>query len=301
MRVRNIMAVVALASMTAFAACGSDEAGKNGKSPIEDGVEGTAAAWILKATSTCASAEEGCAGQYGFSLHSDGRYELGPSPEGKIRKGQVSAEELIAIADLLEGAKKTAKAKTLLGALKDETCVDAAVERDLKVVLTQKGKDGEVFTASNAKLCHAASFKQNGVKLHDTVQALSKKYYVLPFPDSCLDAAAEIELQYADLQGCSTDTDCAYVDNVYGAIPSDHIAFVMTDDCSILKPLVVANAAKIGAAQDVLLTAREDLRTSCGERVERASCEFVAGFEAQLGAPTCSAGKCVVNQAVYQQ
>lgn len=252
-------------------------------------------AWKLNFNSNCASQEkDNCLGGYGFSVDAEGQYAVGPGPDGQVLRGKLPAAEFKAV----EGP--VAK---LLGnqgvSIASETCA-ARTESDESdsVVLERRSERKELIRTTTTDFCASVSVTAEAQGLHAAIKNLAAKYYPTPFPDECINAALKVEDLYASVTSCNHDSDCAYIDNTYAPIPTGDLQFVITDDCSFVKPLVVANRDAAIHASDRLFAARDWARGVCAARAPRVSCTGITGFQATQGNPVCVQGSCRISPAV---
>ena len=88
--------------------------------------------------------------------------------------------------------------------------------------------------------------------LHAAIRNLANSHYRLPFGDACGDAADKIATEAEELTNCQSDSDCVYIDayHSFEVVPPSSNEWLLTEDCTALKPPVVANKFSVaGAAQ----------------------------------------------------
>lgn len=220
--------------------------------------------WTVRYAQKCPSTtQEKCSGAHGFSVSSDGHYEVGPGPGGELITGQVAAADLEAVKTAVPHAEsacaRTANAPTTehvyfsIGAAVSESCDEA------------------LLTAA---------------------RALTSKYYPSVFPSPCIDAALTLEKSYAELIRCEKDSDCSYIDDSYMPIDAQSSSAVPLDDCTFVKPLVVANAFETVARQLQLVMKREIVRRVCGDDIARPSCTHPTSLNPTDAPPRCISGAC---------
>lgn len=253
--------------------------------------------WKLKLNSNCADGNpEKCVAAYGFTVLADGRFQIGPAPQGQLHEGSLAPEELKSISDLI-----TVLISGLVShPLESESCTTGpkSESNDSILLIRPNQSDESLVRTSGTDLCQRLSNKENAEALHKTISALAKKYYKVPFPNACTDAAEEVEAMYSPLRKCNVDADCAYSDSVYQPITNGEMEFVITDSCSIIKPLIVANKISMQENQAKLVAARDRARDICGDKITRPDCTSILGFQATSGMPVCSSGVCRVNPSI---
>jgi len=253
--------------------------------------------WELKLQSKCPEnvPHESCLGDYGFTVLTNGHYQIGPGPKNEIREGTLTAEEMallsVAIAPSL--AANSAEAD-------NHQNIDAG-ESDDVVTLTRGGSSLAVLLKTKGTDLYYANASADDAKaIHNVVRKLALKYYALPFPDTCIDGATTLQTLYTSLQSCTADADCTYLDGSFNVIPSNSADWIITDDCSMLRPLTVANSTMVASNQDKLIESLNELRTSCGDKFQRQECTQQAGFQPNNQAPICSQGTCQARPATFR-
>lgn len=264
------------------------------RSPAREETRQVGPAWKLSYSKECsAGAAEDCEGLYGFLIQEDGRYLVGPAPEGQRVSGEIKSEELEGLRLALSPITDRIGPEVVF----EEECIQIE-QRDQQRVslnLNRRGQELKVLWIDGDSTCFVGLDREGAEKLQTEVEKLVAAYYPQPFPDACLDAAHEVHRTYAPLKSCRADADCTFVDNVYGAIPQGEVQYVATDSCTVVQPLVVANAALLSNRQLELLNLRQKAREVCGERLVRADCT-TQGFQAQWASPVCRAGTCSYTQ-----
>lgn len=251
--------------------------------------------WTLRLKSECGDTDRTqCIAGYGFSVDHDGQYALGPGPQGEIRKGSLSQEEIQQTRAIMDNLQLSGARSLFQG--HSETCVGRESQSDLdSVTLIQNNQERLLTQSRSDRFCYALEALTDAEALQEHLRKLSRKYYSTPFPDACLDLASKIEQEYTALLSCTVDTDCAYVDVSYSPVAENEIQFIYTDMCSVLKPLAVANRALLSTSSENLVSSRERLRDTCGERIVRESCAAIDGFQASEAPPVCEVGVCRTN------
>jgi hypothetical protein len=76
--------------------------------------------------------------------------------------------------------------------------------------------------------------------------------------------------------------------------------WVATDDCSVTRPMTVANLATLAPALQKILNGIAETRNICGDRYFRADCTEYQGFILREDLPpVCQQGKCSVRTALH--
>lgn len=255
-------------------------------------------AWKLTLkTEECADyIDEYCIARHGFTVSADGRFQLGPTPEGKTEQGILGEEDFNKVQSILNEAL----APHALVAGGGERCEDASVAKiglqELSLVRQQQSQ--WLLRGTLEQVCVQSVSSELAYRLHRAMQETAEKYYSLPFPDACAESVGALHALYAPLQACQSAADCSYVTQNYDVVPSSGSQFVMTDSCSLVHPLIVGNAAAVAKSQPALLNALESARNACGARILRESCTGVDGFESSVGQPVCERGYCRVSQPI---
>ena len=292
----------AAGAMIALTACqSSDNASSNAAASREPQ---SSPAWRLRIVSACADpASVTCPGAYGFSVSADGSFQVGPGPHGENAQGQLSPEGFTeldqALTLFLSGVDNTISDDSLTETCRPHVRRGSDDEVSLRTATRQQllyRQNGNDFCVKQGNLDHAEG-------LHRVIRKLTELHYPLPFPDECLEEANRTRSFHSSLQSCETDSDCAYVDNSFGAIGATELQFVATDDCTILQPLSVANRDDLALAQLELQTGRARVRAACGQRFYRGreSCESIRGFQADKAPPVCVQNTCRVHPSIVPQ
>lgn len=237
---------------------------------------------------------EGCVGGYGFTVDQDGKYTLGPGPNGEKRKGELSAED----AAKVKGAITALSQVSTFGEENHEA-VEAADEDTVTFTLTGSSSTAlapvVLLKTSGSDLTFRTSTAGDAKNLLNLLRELAGTYYVLPFPDACGDGVAPVNELFAEMQSCTTDQDCSYLDGAFGLIENSSTQYVVEDDCNIVKPLIVGNAKSIETGREKLAESYNSIRNACGYQFFRPDCTQVSGFYLQGSAPVCQQGVCKVG------
>jgi hypothetical protein len=157
---------IASSFLLALAACGGPSA--------PDG------AWTQVAEhTTCeALAPQYCAGAFGFTVQSDGRFTVGPSDSGATLSGSVSASER---AQLSIDAARVSSSLTTKAVCESAETIPGVGDRidftDARVGAVP------VYEVGIRSVCYRAG-RDEASKLHTDLSALMVKYYPRPFPTS---------------------------------------------------------------------------------------------------------------------
>lgn len=228
------------------------------------------APWEIRLQTACSgdAPDDQCRGRYGFTLKSDGFYEVGPGPNGQKFRGVLEAGEM----------------KVLTG----------YVHRDvsaLRVVRHCAKDDSLRFTYDRNEIpsCDPEVAAQ--------VKRLIDRYYPDKFPNPCVDATAQLEKLYDDAVVCDRDEDCGFIGSDYLPMSpwGENNASIVVDDCSYIQPLSVANSFKAVSLQRELLTAREHARSICGENFSKPSCAGALSIAASHKNQLCLNHQCQIR------
>ena len=292
---KTLALIVALCVGSAIGGCNSNSNNKDNK--VAPPAEETRVNpnWELKLQSKCAesvtAAQGNCVGEYGFTVLTDGHYKVGPGPKKEIREGTLTAEEM----ELLN--KALAPSLSITSAEPDNRQDIAAGDSDDTITLTRGESNLNLLETKGTNLYYANASADDAKAIHDVVRKLALKYYALPFPEPCMDGASALETLYTSLQSCNADADCTYLDDQFNVLPSSSPTPVITDDCTMVRSLSVANASLVASKRDTLIAQWNELSNSCGEKFRRQDCVQMTQFQPNNRAPICSQGTCQVPQA----
>lgn len=251
--------------------------------------------WEIHYVAVCVeNLDKDCPGQYGIALTSDSHFEIGPGPDKQSFSGEITEEELNSLKELLSKMVLSDGENEIA-----ETCVESNAEGpEENIALLLQNQEVPAVKIAKSKFCFNAFTREGAETLHRNVQSLARKYYPVPFPNPCIDAAAELEKLFEEMRICERDEDCAYVDDAFLPVNFMRNKRVLLDDCTYLKPLVVANGFSAVSGQLELLLARQHAEDACGSLLERNSCSKKEKFDATAGPPVCVKGSCHVNPGV---
>jgi hypothetical protein len=254
-------------------------------------------AWKLGFAAQCAAGTETdrCLAAHGFSVSADGRYQVGPGPQGQVLAGTLSAAELKGIDAALTRILDAIHPELEAG----ETCATRSqLDTSETITFNRRGHQRNIIHTAGTEFCFRAPSQDDAHALHAALAGLARRYYPVPFPDPCIGAVVAVHAHYAGLGECATDADCTYLDSSYAPIPDGELQFVPVDDCSLVSPLPVANAAAAEGAHERILFAREQARVTCSARLTRISCEAPRGFQATEAPPVCIQGSCRIHPSI---
>lgn len=301
----------ALLVFTAFC-IGTVGAGCNSKSANQPSKKGTpephvAPGYSLKLKSKCdPNAGDDCIGLYGFTVFSDGHYQVGPgpAPENTVRTGTLTTEELAAFNKSAGGLLPTPQLGTenrmtippsedIEPLLSEDTITFSQDNGAESVLLTAAG------TAEGSELRYNLGSADDAKALHDAIRKLAQAHYELPFPDDCKDKfVPALQKLFTSVQSCSTDADCILVDSSFDPIERGSGRQLILDDCSLTRGIPAANASSVKTEKARLDQATSDAYNSCGQRMYREDCTVTPILE--NGSPAaCKQGVCQLSQSAF--
>lgn len=119
-----------------------------------------------------------CPGAYGFEIHEDGRFKVGPGPAGERIEGELSAEDAAL-------AKLGFASLSELASDEGERCVPASAPNanfDF-IGLTRGSFETALVRASATEFCFRADARAAAENVHSLLLELAARYYPLPFPN----------------------------------------------------------------------------------------------------------------------
>ena len=282
---RIVSVVSILAALSAISSCNSSNAQAPGTAPAPK-VAAKVLPWKFNFKSVCAEGSDPtqCVGFYGFSVAADGTYSAGPAPAGQMLNGTLSTEEFAT----LSSAVAEASALVAVDANGADTCVESdAITTTDTVTLAHLTKSAVIAHQTGDQFCYKGGNAESSKALYAEIVTLAAKYYALPFPNACTDAALKVTSLYASLQSCKVDTDCAYVSADYETIAPDMVQYVPTDTCSVIAPMVVGNTVAVNNAMANLQQLVSTVQTTCGQQMLRSDCTQATGFTSTSASPVC--------------
>lgn len=261
--------------------------------PTQQGERQEGPEWKIAFHSKCKESElEHCLGHFGFSVSADGNYQVGPGPNGQLKQGSVSSDELQVLKQSLAGTFALLQDS----AERQNSCVTHSPQKsEDQVELSRQGSSRVIYHSETEQTCALTLQSEDAQTLVQAVRGLAKKYYELPFPNICADAIAATEALYANVQTCAMDSDCAYVNAAFEPIPPASTQFVTTNSCSLLKPLAVGNIKSIVNQSAQLLAALNLTQEKCGTELIDSSCMGYEGFQSTAAPAVCDHGSCRVH------
>ena len=246
--------------------------------------------YTLSLKTTCDTGDQ-CVAAYGFAVSADGSYRVGPDAHGYKLTGKVTAEEQNALESALTSARQSSETVS-------ETCVGNETVQGNSTVTFTSASEQTLIRVAGLDFCYRAKSVATAAALYKEITLLADKYYARPFGNDCGRAVIDASKEYASVQGCSTDADCGYVGSSFEPISTGSIQWVTLTNCSILKPLAVANISLLLKNQDKVVSGLENAQKVCGQEFTNWSCTHVTGFGSTDAAPVCQQGACRVNPSI---
>jgi hypothetical protein len=279
---KRTLAIIAFAALSlSLAKCSKNPTTDLSPERLDQGAALDSLSWEVGLRSPCAADREECLAAYGFAINQDGTWTVGPGPEGQHESGKLEPVEIATLSSLLN---------RISGSVEGCVDVDDGASSE-SIILNRSG-------AERILSCAGARNSVEAEALHRLIRELALKYYPLPFPDACLEAASEVHAVHDGLSSCNTDTECSYLDSNLEPIPYEIDQFVTVDDCSRVRPMAVGNIVSVLTHRDQLSAAFENARAICGERMVRSDCTGVTGFMSSLSSPVCQRGHCRVHPSM---
>jgi hypothetical protein len=227
-------------------------------------------------------------------VSADGSYQVGPGPQGQIVKGTLDSEDFTALtkaaASSIQGSPSALTAESCNG--------DFTAATNYTLNISRHGKKHELMHKTGADLCSSELDAESAENLHNEIVELANRYYALPFPDACEDAAQQVSALYAPLGKCSVDADCAYLGSDYAPVTADTSDTIFVDDCSRVKALPVGNIAAVNANLAKLQAALSNAQQTCGVRIARDDCAGSKSFASSAAPAVCQSGACKINPSL---
>jgi len=266
--------------------------------------------WTLTFKAKCEETVEAkdCLGSQGFTLYTDGHYQIGPAPDEVAREGKLSPEELTELKALLAPTL----ALSTLGAENHETLstpapgtgatpsnLDGDKKSDDMITLTRGAGTPEVLVRTvGPELYFQVPTSEEAKSILSKIRGFAGKYYVTPYPDACKDGAVKLQKLFVSVQTCNADTDCTFIDSEsFEGISPSGPGILQPDNCSIVSPLVVGNTQLLTANQSKLAELQDKVRTACGNDMIRPDCTQPSEFVLNGKSPTCQQGVCKLPAA----
>jgi hypothetical protein len=276
-----VMGFAATAAMLAVGCSSSSEP----KQPDQQGQNQSSPAWTLQLKSTCLdTAADQCLGKYGFSVTAEGAYQVGPGPQGQVRKGVLKDAEFAAVKAWVEAAQASTSAQ----AENREENYNRYYAHDT-VTLSRPGSLARTLLRNEGSdLRFTLASLDEARSLHAAIRDLAISYYRLPFGDGCGDAVDKFNAAALPLQSCQTDSDCVYInsyENGFSVIPPRSAQTVLVEGCVAIKPVTVANKLSILGGAQRLSELYAEARNVCVQNGGWAQSYF---DENSLGGRSCS-------------
>ena len=250
--------------------------------------------WTIEIRNNCINMPlEKCNGGYGFSINSDGNFSVGPGPQNQVLRGQATPSEAKKLRNILSAVTEDNEEQP-------RTCIDNEEIGDTKTEIIISSLENPPMTLVETKektFCYFNTSETKAKSLYRIISELSKKYYVLPFPNACINAILALDKMHETVRHCVADSDCAYIDDLFSPIVSRFDTSLIFDDCSPVKRLPTANAFEVLGKQAELITAREIARDYC-EEYPRKNCEGPLSVSTALTKPECRAGLCEIASSI---
>lgn len=304
-RTLAIMAVLGMS--TAISGCFLSSEDKPAAAPAQ---AQASPLWKLSLQSKCAGDVTECVAGYGFTMTADGKYIVGPTPAGQTATGTLKPEELKYLNEKIAALTATAPASHPNGdeaapaegtaeaatAAPQEACEALVNTEEDKLVLTQQGKEKILAQTREAQLCFQTANNEAASELHEAVKELAAAYYPTPFPNACVDQVNALQSLYATVQSCTADTDCAFVDQSFAAIPASSEQWVSTNAGTQVMPLAVASIKGLASHRDALNQAYGSALSACHLSPAENAATY-DGFMTTSATPRCQQGVCRVTAA----
>jgi hypothetical protein len=225
------------------------------------------APWEIRFESQCPENVplDHCPGKYGFSVLSDGSYEVGPGPKGQKFSGVLDADEM----------------KQIVQNIREEV---------LSFQIAQNcGKEDSIeitYDDRESTSCHP--------KIREQMKKFISQYYPETFPNPCIDASSDLSQLYDVTSACDSNADCVFLDSEFLPLNplEENLQSIAVDDCTYIRPLVVANSFKAVSLQRELLNARAHAREVCGDHIFKPSCSDVQYTSPSKGNSICFKHQC---------
>jgi hypothetical protein len=239
-------------------------------------------------------------------VDANGNYQVGPAAHGEVITGQIAADKFQALVGVVKPLMERGASFA-----REQSCADlGSVPSPDTLTFEQGTKQHALLSVEQDQSCYEIANTAEIDSLHQAVSALASVYYPDVFPDACSDSVALVQQQYALVQSCSSDADCAYVNLDLGSIdsssapslnvlPAQGNAAVFSDTdtgvCSAIQPVVVANGARLQANSATIIKAIQSAETACSARIYENNCSGNSFDSSQ--APSCVHHQCRANIA----
>jgi hypothetical protein len=292
----GLLLITALMVGSAMIGCSNSDAPAESQKTTPIGGGQGSLGWALKLQSKCQDniAPEYCIAGQGFTVKTDGQYEIGPGPNGQSKTGTISSDELsnltAALAPVLSSGVQTENHESLQVEASDEEPAQAS---DDTLTLTRGSGNSEVLAQVTADdLAFRTASSEQAKTLMKTLKNLAVKYYATPFPDTCSDSSSALLALYGTIQTCSADADCSYYDDNLNVVDANSNAVLTTDDCTVAKPLVVGNTTLVDQNRTKIAELFSEISNACSGRMMRADCTEATTIALSGKSAVCNQGVC---------
>jgi len=292
----GLLLITALMVGSAMIGCSNSDAPTESKKTTPIGGGQGSLGWALKLQSKCQDniAPEYCIAGQGFTVKTDGQYEVGPGPNGQSKTGTISSEELTkltaALAPVLSSGVQTENHETLQV---EENGEEPAQVSDDVLTLTRGSGNSEILAQVTANdLAFRTASSEQAKTLIKTLKSLATTYYPTPFPNTCSDSSAALHALYGTVQTCSTDADCSYYDDNLNVVDANSNAVLTVDDCTVAKPLVVGNTKLVDENRAKIAEIFSEVQTACSGGMMRADCTETSTLTLSGKPAVCNQGVC---------
>jgi hypothetical protein len=240
--------------------------------------------WTLKFKATCPETVEDaqCIGKYGFSVSSDGHFEAG-SATGAGPSGTIKEEELIALNNAMSSALSLQSYE-----LKGHETVEETGNEETVSISKASGADQVLIQLSGSELSYGLNNAADAQGLLQTLRLIAEGHYS---PSQCEEMTTALKALYSQMQTCSVDADCSYIDGGLEVVAPSSNQWMPLDSCMTANPLSVGNATLVAASKDKLEKAAQDYQSACAATYLKEDCT-PTGFTLNGQPSVCSAGKC---------
>jgi len=231
---------------------------------------------------------DNCVGGYGFTVNSDGTFQAGPGPNGQIRKGNLSPDDLnnlnTSMSAVLAGPRSQVD--------NHQTLDESSTNDTVTVVQTEGSDEQTIIHTDGTDMVYRTQSFDTAKTLLSSLHDLATKYYALPFPDACGDSANAVATLFSSLQTCTQDSDCGYFDSSMQPADASSNASLTTDDSTKIPLLVVGNSKAVNASMTKINEALDVARTTCGNDLYRGDSTGTTSIQLTGAAPVCRQGVC---------
>ena len=162
-----------------------------------------------------------------------------------------------------------------------ETCTASdgspeSLDSESSIEFSDHSLSDKIVRASKKDFCFKTLSENDAKFLKSTLSTLAEKYYPKMFPSNCTNAASALEGFYGYVKSCRFDSDCSYLNNnFYPVSLAGDYAISRAHDCSLVKPLLVANSFLAVSNQRDLIEKWEIAQEMCIEEPRYPHCSPV--------------------------